>query len=1141
MDYRSFCRQSLRLVLPITAFFLASVVSATPRAGKNNSSDPEPAGFSTPVHQQPVIFTFGYGGLVDTYVTALYAGNSIYLPVHTLFNDLQLDNHLDIRKGTISGFYIKESDKYTISFDRLTVHVGGKKFTFDSTDFIRGPVDFYVLPAFFRKMFKLDFSLDMNRLTILLKTTLKLPIISSYQRKVNMQYQTQPLGIFRPQAPLEYPRNWSLLNGGVMDYSLGSYYSGSTPSYSYNFLAGGELLGGDIEGTLSGEMVGKQSTIYTKEIHWRYVIDSTRVITSFSVGNLFSNGINQYDFRGVQITNQPVQLRRFFGSYAFDANVQPGWQTELYLNGERVGFAQANAFGRVHYDIPLVYGSSYLQLKTFGPSGQFEELDRRLQIPFNLIPKGEFDYTINAGKLSTSNSNLVQVNASYGLTGWLTEEVGADYLQSPLFNKPVPYNSFTMRIGSPYILTLTAAPSMLYESTLEAVYPSQASVNLTYYHYYKNGLYNPSGELNQLSGTVYLPFPFGTNMLDLDFAGNGQNYYGGSKTLSYSGGVEASVSRFNISFNYTGSYQAYASQSPAIGKTLTAALLYSFFLGNGAFSFVNGTLAGLTADYDLGSNSITTVRLDLSQYIGNAVSAQFSVNGDLLNHDISFNLQLTWDLPFMQASSSTTVQGGQRNSTQFVSGSVGYDSHYGEFLFNRVQWAGQSAVSMRMYLDNNQDGKFDKGDVLIKNGDIVLRQAVSSDLFTSGIIRAWDLLPYTQYSADIQSGSLQNPLWMPVRKSFSFITDPNVYKPIDIPFYTAGVIQGSVKRVVKGRQRAVPGIEVIVEAIHGKYRKTISAFNDGSIYYVGVPPGDYKIYVDPSQVSALGDTSAPMYRDFTVESKKSGDFIKGLSFVLSAPPPPAVVAAREKKAAAIRAMRYMIQLGAFSERDRARLFASELQRRIGRVVHVRYNPKSSLYAVQLDTMKEGEEAYRLEQRLIYDYGIRDAFVMVLPDSNVRYTFSVRLGFFRSLSDAERFASESRAMLGMKTRLGYNSPLRLYEVIVGAFGNETDAQNLLDKVRTFRQFRRAELLFAGRYIVDRYAVLLGEFDNYRSALAFASGLFDRRGIDALIDFDSTTLRFEVYTTPTPYRKTAKSLMNELETLKLFKSMKIISVQ
>lgn len=1078
---------------------------------------------------------------MNTYLTGFYVNNSVYLPVHSLLNDLKLDNHLELKKNSVTGFYIKESDKYRIDFSNLTASIDGKTLRFDSTDFIKGAVDFYVLPKFFEKIFGLDFTVDMNRLTVVLRTDEKLPIITGYERQVNLQYQTQPLGIFRPQAPLLYPRTWSLLNGGVLDYSFGSYYSGTIPSYSYNLGAGAELLGGDIEGTLSGDLIRNQTTIYTKEVHWRYVFDSTRVITSLSLGNLYSNGLNQYDFRGVQISNQPVQLRRFFGQYAFNANVQPGWQTELYLNGERVGYAKANSFGRVHYNIPLVYGSSFLQLKTFGPSGQFQELDRRLQIPFNLIPKGEFDYTINAGKLTNSNSNIVQVNAAYGFTDWLTDEVGADYLQSPFYNKPVPFNSLTLRIGAPYLVTLKTAPSMLYEAAVNAVYPSQASFGITYDRYAQNQLYNPSSRSQQLSATGYLPFEVGSGMLNFNLAGNGQEYYDGSKTLTYTGGVSASASRFNASLNYTGSYQAYASQPGITGRTISAALLYSFYLGTGPFSFMNGALSGVSADYNLETRSVATVRFDVSQYIGDVVLAQFSVNGDLLNHNTSFNLQLTFNLPFVQASSSTTIQGANRNSAEFVSGSIGYDSHYGKFLFNRVQWAGQSAVSMRMYLDNNNDGRFDKGDQTIKDGDIVLRQAVSSDLFTSGVIRAWDLLPYSRFSADIQSGSLRNPLWMPVRKSFSFISDPNIYKPIDIPFYTAGVIQGSVRRVEDGRSRPVPGIEVIVESRHGLYRKTISAFNDGSLYYVGVPPGEYRIYVDPSQVAALGVQSVPEYRDFSVRSKKSGDFIKGLNFVLKTPPPPPAVIAREKKAAAIRAMRYLIQLGAFYEQHRAERFASALERKIGRDVHVRFNPESHLYSVQLDTMKESENAYQLEQKLIYNRGIRDAFVMVLPDSNVRYTFSVRLAFFRSLSDAEKFASESGTILNMKARLGYDAPLRLYEVVAGSFGKEKEARRLLERVKEIRRFRHASMLVAGTYIVDRYAVLLNQFDNYGSALKFASSLFNRRGIDALIDFNSGSKQFEVYTTPTPYAHVAKSLMNELKTLNLFHSLRIIKVR
>ena len=108
-----------------------------------------------------------------------------------------------------------------------------------------------------------------------------------------------------------------MLNGGVLDYAISAFRGASGTSYSYNLNAGAQLLGGDIEGAINGGYSGGMSTIYSKQVHWRYTIDSTRAITSVSLGNLFSNGLVQYDFRGIQITNTPVQIRRLFGNYAF--------------------------------------------------------------------------------------------------------------------------------------------------------------------------------------------------------------------------------------------------------------------------------------------------------------------------------------------------------------------------------------------------------------------------------------------------------------------------------------------------------------------------------------------------------------------------------------------------------------------------------------------------------------------------------------------------------------------------------------------------------------------------------------------------------------------------------------------------------
>jgi len=879
----------LFLIVLVTAVGLA-----TPRPAKGSRSDSDlleenPASTSNVMDRpQPVIFTFGYGGLVNTYVTALYVHDTIFLPIHSLLNDLKVDNQLDMQLKTVTGFYGNESNKYELNFRNLTAKVGDKTFNIDSSAFLAGPVDYYISPDLFKELFKLDFTIDMNRLEIILSTTVKLPIIEDYERQVNLQYQSQSSSILREQAPLAYDRQRALLNGGILDYSLASFYGDGRPSYSYSTNEGAEMLGGDIEGTLSGDLVNGRATVYSDQVHWRYVVDSTWFLTSMSAGNLVSTGLNQYSFRGIEVSNQPIQIRRLFGNYAYIEKVQPGWDTELYLNGERVGFTKADALGNVHFDLPLVYGTSFIQLKTYGPTGQYREVDRRLQIPFTLIPAGDFDYSMDAGELETSGANMVQANGAYGLTDWLTDKAGADYLQSSQEKNPLLYNSLTLRIGAPYIATFETAPSYVYETSLNAIYSSQASLGLTFDRYVANTLYNPAGRREQLSLTGYLPFYLGDNTMNFNFSGDGQTYHDGTSSLTYTLGTSVSLSRLNFAAAYTPSYQYYSSVSAVAGKTLTASLMYSFFVGSGPFKFLNGAVIGVTSDFDLIARSMTDSRLDASQYIGKYASVQFSAERNFTNRSTSFNVQIMCNLPFIQTSTSIISQDSKESFSQYASGSISYDSDYQKFLFNGVHWSGQSAASIRMFLDENQDGKYDKGDEIIKEGDITLRQAVSLDSFPSGIIRAWDLLPYTQYSADIQSGSLQNPLWMPKQESFSFITDPNTYKTIDIPFYSAGVIQGSVRRKEGERERAVPGIEVIVESLHGILRKTISAFNDGSIYYVGIPPGDYKIEVDPSQLNALGDESVPAYREFTVKFKKAGDFIKGLNFILKPIPKPEV-------------------------------------------------------------------------------------------------------------------------------------------------------------------------------------------------------------------------------------------------------------
>ena len=829
---------------------------------------------------QEIYLSFSYGGIVNTVITALYEDDSVYIPIGTLFKQLHLNEAISLKDSTIKGFFINPNRQYEINFARRVARLDKREIIFDSSKIIIGRLDFYVLPSLLNKIFNLSFSVDFNSLALSLVTQEDLPVVTEYQRESRRSYLVSSPQASLLQAPLAFPRNRSLLNGGVIDYSLSGFNGAGQSTYNYNLTGGAELLGGETEGTIFGNVSGKTSSVYSSNLSWKYAFDSTGYISYAGLGNLSSNGLTQYGFRGVQISNEPITVRTVFSKYLIDAKTKPNWDVELYLNGQLVGYSQADAEGNAHFTIPLVYGTSFIQLKYYGPSGEVIESDRRLQIPFTFVPTGQFTYSLGGGKLNNTNYNFLSGDAVAGITDWLTDKIGMDYVNDPLFSKPLFYNSLSLRISSEYTVNFDAAPSAYYRSTFNALYPSQSSFDLTYSKFEANLLYNPSEELQNAQADISIPLTFSTSSFNLRGSTVWQEYVGGQTSYSYSAFFNASVGQFNTSLGYLASILQYGYGASIRSYGLTADILYSFSLPEGTFDFLNGSLLNTTMRYGVLKNSLDDIRFEISKNIHQYVRVQIAAERDFVNKFSVYSLQVIADLPFTRFTGNSQVQNGSSWFTENLSGSIGYDSDYGRFLFNDLGWVGHSAASVRMFVDNNGDGLYDKGDEIISGGSVTLRQALSSEVSSEGIEREWNLLPYTQYSADVDLSSIKNPLLIPKMKSFSFITDPNSYKPIDIPFFAGGIVDGTVLKIEGKTTAAIPGLTIEINSVGSDFHKTISVFNDGSFYYMGLPPGKYEAYVDSSQLTMLGVYADPAVLAFEVKATKNGDFVEGLRILL---------------------------------------------------------------------------------------------------------------------------------------------------------------------------------------------------------------------------------------------------------------------
>ncbi len=1093
---------------------------------------------------QDIYLSFSYSGLVNTVVTSLYYRDSVYIPISAVFKQLRVDQTVDMSSKTLSGFYIKPSDKYEINFESGVAHIRGEEIDFDTSAVIIGQLDFYVLPSFFDKVFGLNLNVDFNSLSLVLNTDQMLPIVQDYDRSMRRNYALVSPDQNIIQAPLGYPRHRSLLNGGILDYSLSAYSGGGQLAYNYGFTGGAEILGGETEGSLLGSVARGGASINSSTISWKYAFDSTGYITYAGLGNLYSNGLNQYGFRGAQVTNEPLTVRTLFGKYQIQASTNPGWDVELYLNGQLVGYRKADARGRAEFSIPLVYGTSFIQLKYYGPNGEFYESDRRLQIPFTFVPAGEVNYTFSAGKVSNTDYNFLSGNVVFGLSDWMSDKIGMDYVESPFFSRPLYYNSLYLRFGPEYMLSIDAAPSAFYRSTFNALYASQAAFDVSYSRYRENLLYNPSLKLQELQADAYMPFDVGGNAFNFRLAGGGQEYTSGQKSYSYSGYLSASLLQLNASIGYLRSIIDYGGGGKIQSYSFTGTLLYSLFFQQGAFDFLNGTLINATGRYGVLKNSLDDILLQLSKNVQRYIRVAVSAERDFINRSTNFNLQIIADLPFARSTTNAQLQNGAGWYTENVSGSIGFDDNYGRFLFNNLQWVGHSAASMRMFIDANGDGKYDDGEEVVKSGDITLRQAVASETSSDGIIREWNLLPYTQYSADVDLSSIRNPLWIPKRKAFSFITDPDSYKQIDVPFFVGGVVEGSVLRQQGSNLSAIAGLTLDIRSVTDSLRATVAIFNDGSFYYMGLPPGQYKASVDSAQLAILGVYSDPSVLDFTVKPTKNGDFVEGLKIVLKnkgqvatpevqrpkvVPPP---VAGPE---------RFVVQLGAFTTPDRAAKLAKWARITTGQILVSRFNPRSHLYVVQTDTFDTKATAlYRLDI-FMNRFGFFDAFVCSTLDTASHYLFSVQLAAFQSVGKARAFTARLEAKTGVSSAVQFKRSTRLFSVMAGPFKSEPEAQNLMDRLKKRWDCRNAFVVINGEGDLPRmYVINLGAFRNEYQATWLANSFRWRTGIIAFVGFDSETMEFRVFTSSFRTSQEAESTMEKIKSFGTYSSARLISI-
>ncbi len=88
-----------------------------------------------------------------------------------------------------------------------------------------------------------------------------------------------------------------------------------------------------------------------------------------------------------------------------------GWEAELYLNNQLIGFRQSSISGRYEFNnIPVNYGLNDFRVMLYGPYGEVREIPRRYYSGTSPVGAGQFGYNITAMQ---PNRYVIETNEPY--------------------------------------------------------------------------------------------------------------------------------------------------------------------------------------------------------------------------------------------------------------------------------------------------------------------------------------------------------------------------------------------------------------------------------------------------------------------------------------------------------------------------------------------------------------------------------------------------------------------------------------------------------------------------------------------------------------------------------------------------------
>lgn len=805
-------------------------------------------------------------------ISAVIKEEVVYLPVTEVFDILKIKNSVTPGFDSVSGFFINPKTLYLIDFKANRIILDGKTYTLEQGAMIKTETNLYLLSSYFGQIFSLNCTFNFRNLAVVLDTKLELPVI----REMRLEQMRGNINKLKGEVKADtvLPRTYPFFHLGMADWSvISNQVVNGKNDTRLNMALGAVVAGGEANASL---LFNNNQPFDEKQQHylWRLANNDFKYVRQIMAGKIVSQATSSIyaPVVGVQVTNAPTAFRRSFGYYTLSDKTEPGWTVELYVNNVLVDYVRADASGFFTFQVPLVYGSSAVMLKFYGPWGEERTKEQNISIPFNFLPQGEMQYTASAGIVEDSlHSKYSRTSVNYGLTSRLTIGAGNEYLSSVKSGTMMPYLNASLRLASSLLLSGEYTYGVRKKGILTYRFPSNLQFEV-YYTKYEHGQkainYN---YLEERKAVVAMPI----------------------RTNNFTAFTRLTVNQIILpESKYTTAEMLLSGAVFGVSTNLTTYAMFvdpshPYAYSNLSFSFRLPMAFNLIpqAQYEYNNHKLISLKCGLEKHVWKHGFMNLSYEKNFKSEINSLEFGFRYDFSFAQAAFTSRLINSRVLLTQSARGSFIYD-HRTNFLqaANRTS-VGKGGIVIIPFMDLNCNGKHEADEPRVIGLNIHLAGGRLEQKAKDSTIRIFDLEPYTSYFLEFDRNSFDNIAWQLRIKSMRVMIDPNQFKLVEVPIAVYGEASGMVYLQGNKSQKGLGRIIIVFYDETGKQvGKTLSE-SDGYFSFLGLPPGKYIARVDTNQLKKINMVSTP--RDFPFEILKSqdGDVKDDLEFILKSTDP----------------------------------------------------------------------------------------------------------------------------------------------------------------------------------------------------------------------------------------------------------------